>query len=71
MASADFTKWLIVPAVPSMLRETTSPATSPATLIVSFPRPPMTRVSTFGCVESTSIVSSPSRASTSRTSTFA
>ena len=71
MASADFTKWLIVPVVPSMFRETTSPATSPATLIVSLPRPPMTRVSTPGCVLSTSIVSSPSSASTSSTSTFA
>ena len=69
--SPDLTSWLTAPLVPSMPLATTAPATSPATLTMSLPSPPTTRVATPGAVESTSTMSSPSRPSTSSTSTFA
>jgi hypothetical protein len=53
-----------------MSREYTLPPTSPATLIWLLPSPPITCTATPGGVESTSITSSPSRASTSITWMF-
>ncbi len=67
LGSAELTRWLTSPLDPVMSRAKTSPTTSPPTLMVSLPRPPMTRVSIPGGVDRTSIVSSPSRVSISST----
>src|SRR5229473_2216518 len=48
LGSAELTRWLTSPLDPVMSRAKTSPTTSPPTLIVSLPRPPMTRVSIPG-----------------------